>query len=350
LRKILTDALDGPRVADSEDRVAEESRADAHLFLVKILTMYQQRGDASLIVKAARDPRMPKAYLWSVIFEIAAERHPDAVAICEGLRDPLPEGFLGVAYLDFANALAIKELIVRHPFDSDIGIARLVVYLAARDPDLYGYAVSATTSIPFVNVSARETLLMSADQHPDALVRLEAAWAFAKTGSELGRRRLAQLCLNPHYSQRAVHYLEELGLGEHIPSRARAADFRAMAEMCSWLMHPNECGRPPDEITQYDTRELNWPPTGDRRRFWLFKFRYEPQVTDDQADEGIGLVGSTTFVLFGDSTVDLPPEDVYGLHCCWELQSQKDAGAPEKLEAAFGTQMLAAANPGFVRA
>ena len=61
-------------------------------------------------------------------------------------------------------------------------------------------------------------------------------------------------------------------------------------------------------------------------------------------------MGSTTFVLFGDSTVDLPPEDVYGLHCCWELQSQKDAGAPEKLEAAFGTQMLAAANPGFVRA
>jgi hypothetical protein len=29
LRRILTDALDGPRVADSEDRVAEESRADA---------------------------------------------------------------------------------------------------------------------------------------------------------------------------------------------------------------------------------------------------------------------------------------------------------------------------------
>ena len=75
--------------------------------------MYQQRGDASLIVTAARDPRMPRGYLWSVIFEIAAERHPDAVAICEGLKDPLPEG----------------------------------------------------------NVTARETLLMSADQHPDALVR-----------------------------------------------------------------------------------------------------------------------------------------------------------------------------------
>ena len=121
LRKVLTDALDGPRAADTEDRAAEE-RERTHLFLVKILAMYQQPGDASFIVKAARDPRISKGYLWSVVFEIVAERHPDAVAICEGLRDPLPDGFLGVAYLDFANALAIKQLITRHPFDSEHGL------------------------------------------------------------------------------------------------------------------------------------------------------------------------------------------------------------------------------------
>jgi hypothetical protein len=118
-------------------------------------------------------PGVPKGYLWSVIFGIVAEQHPDAVAICEGHREPLPEGFLGVAYLDFANALAVKQLITHHPFDSNVGIARLVAYLAARDPKLYSYAVSATASIPFVNASARETLMVSADQHSDALVRLE---------------------------------------------------------------------------------------------------------------------------------------------------------------------------------
>jgi hypothetical protein len=348
LRKILSDGLNGAQVADSEDRAAEEGRrAETHLFLVKILAMYQQPGDARLIVEAARDPSMPKGYLWSVIFGIVAERHPEAIAICEGLREPLPEGFLGVAYLDFANALAIKRLITCHPFDSNVGIARLVAYLASRDPELYSYAVSATASIPFVNASARETLMACADQHPDSLVRLEGAWALAKTGSEFGRQRLAQLSLNPRYAERAVVYLEELGLGAHIPSRARAPDFQAIAKMCSWLMHPNEFGRPPDEIMEYDTRELNWPPTGDRRRFWLFKYRYEPQGADGQAGEGIGLVGSTTFALFGEATPDLAPEDIYGLHCCWELQMQNDTRAPEKRNAAIGRQMLAEANPGF---
>ena len=94
----------------------------------------------------------------------------------------------------------LKQLITRHPFDSDVGIARLVAYLGDRDPELYSYAVSATASIPFVNTSARETLMVSADQHPDALVRLEAAWALTRTGSEFGRQRLARLCLDPRYS------------------------------------------------------------------------------------------------------------------------------------------------------
>jgi hypothetical protein len=91
-------------------------------------------------------------------------------------------------------------------------------------------------------------------------------------------------------------------------------------------MHPNEFGRPPDQITEYDTRDLYWPPTGDRRRFWLFKYRYQPQGADGQAHEGIGLVGSTTFALFGEATADLAPEDVYGLHCCWEHPTGTNCG------------------------
>src|SRR5262249_19513792 len=59
----------------------------------------------------------------------------------------------------------------------------------------YSYAVSATASIPFVNASARETLMVSADQHPDALVRLEAAWALTRTGSETPRAAVPQSAL-----------------------------------------------------------------------------------------------------------------------------------------------------------
>jgi hypothetical protein len=36
------------------------------------------------------------------------------------------------------------------------------------------------------------------------------------------------------------------------------------------------------------------------------------------------MVGAATFALFGEATADLPPEDIYGLHCCWELGSAQD--------------------------
>jgi hypothetical protein len=119
-----------------------------------------------------------------------------------------------------------------------------------------------------------------------------------------------------------------------------------MAQMCNWLMHPMEFGAAPDEITQYDTRVLDWPPTNDRRRLWLFRYRYAPRDGADAA-EGIGLVGSVTFALFGEVTAGLPAEDVYALHCCWELQTNGDPRAPEQRTAAAGRKILAEANPGF---
>jgi hypothetical protein len=75
------------------------------------------------------------------------------------------------------------------------------------------------------------------------------------------------------------------------------------------------------------------------RRLWLFKYRYEPQE-DDPPREGIGLAGSTTFSLFPQTKVDLSPEDVYGLHCCWELEIQEDDRAPKKGSAMIGRKIL----------
>ncbi len=348
LRRILRDALNRPPET-GEDDWAVTQRREADLFVVKILALYCQRDDGARIVEAARDPRLSNGYLWSTIFGIVAEQHPDAIEISERLKNPLPDGYAGLAYLDFANALACNGTISQHPFDSDAGIARLCGYLGDRNPESYGDAVSAAAGIPFVNAAARDMLLGKADHHPDSLVRLEAAWAYAKTGSEFGRQRLAQLCLNPRLAERAIRYLEELGLDAHIPAKARDPDFRAMAQMCSWLMHPNEFGRPPDQITQYDTRELNWPPSRERCRLWLFKYRYEPRDDGAGAQEGVGLVGPVTFAL-RDATADLAPEDVYGLHCCRELRWSGDPRAPETCTAAAGRNIIAEINPGFARA
>jgi hypothetical protein len=339
LRRILTDAFH--RESD-EDKGARDRRS-ALLFVVKVLAAYQQRGDAKMIVQAARDVRLADGYLWPTIFGMIAERHPEAVEICDGLSDPLPVGDLVMPYLDFANRLARERRISPHPFATDAGIERLSGFLADGDGDDRGSAISAASSIPFLPDEAREALLAKADAHPQPLVRLEAAWAMARVGSLTGHRNLVAFCRNPRFSSRATTYLEELGLAKLIPPETQRPDFRAMSQMSDWLAHPAEYGRPPDEITQYDTRELYWPPTQRRERLWLFKYRYEPDVDEDLRD-GIGLVGPITFSL-STTTPDLSPEDVYGLHCSWELRR----GAREMPSAADGRNLIAGLNPGFPR-
>jgi hypothetical protein len=176
---------------------------------------------------------------------------------------------------------------------------------------------------------------------------MEAAAARARTGSGLGAQRLGELCLDPRFADSAIEHLQELGLAAHIPAKARDPGFRAMAEMCTWLSDPNEYGRPPDEITEYDRRVLDWPPTGDRRQLWIFKYRYEPDADRDEAELDVGLVGSITFSLFFVTSADMRPKEIYALHCCWELQTVGAPGTPKEISAAYGRKMLAAANPGF---
>lgn len=150
--------------------------------------------------------------------------------------------------------------------------------------------------------------------------------------------------MDPSQSAVAVAYLRELGRSDLIPAVATEPDFAACAEMCGWLTHPMEFGKPPTEIVLFDTRELHWPPTRDRRRVWLFRYRYE---REGEVDEGLGMVGSVTFALFGETTVDKSAEEVYGLHCAWELQNNKDERAPEDRSAWAGMEILARDNAGF---
>jgi hypothetical protein len=147
------------------------------------------------------------------------------------------------------------------------------------------------------------------------------------------------------YSGIACDYLHELDRADAIPQLALEPEFRARAEMCAWLMHPLEFGSPPDHIELYDTREIFWPPTNDRRRVWLFKYTYTAWGPEGEDDIGIGMVGSTTFALFSETTPIMTPEDVYALHCCWELQGNEDPRAPPERTAEAGRRILTEYNP-----
>jgi hypothetical protein len=214
--------------------------------------------------------------------------------------------------------------------------------LRSSNNDDFSYAHSSAASLPFISEPSRGQLLALAMDHPDSNVQMEAAWASARIGSESGMKFLVRLCLDRNFSTTARTYLEELGRDDLIPDAANEPAFRAMAEMCDWLSHPQEFGRPPDEIELYDNRELFWPPTNDVRQLWLFKYRFIADSPSESDDCGLGLFGSTTFSLFDETNPDMSPEDAYALHCCWELEINDDPRAPEERTIAAGRAILEA--------
>jgi hypothetical protein len=335
LRSVVRDGLQGKQVNDMDV-----------MLILKILAMYRQREDIELIAEAARKPIDDDNFMWSIIFGQFDAEHPFSQQIVDTLRDPLPTGFILIAYLDMANRLAIAGDLKSHPFDTETGRKHLETWLRDTNEETFSYARSATAALPFIAQPSRDTLLQITEEHPDVAVRLEAAWARAKSGDPAGLSRLSELCLDPSYSHTAQQYLEELDQSDKIPDKAKQPDFRALAEMANWLAHPNEFGRPPDKIELYDTRDLYWPPTKDKRRVWLAKYTFSDEK-GGEPERGVGMVGSVTFALFGEATIDLSPEDIYGLYCCWEMQWKKDTRAPKERSAEAGRTILGRHNPGF---
>lgn len=307
-------------------------------FVCKMFALYAYESGVRRVAAAVR--RFEDEGLWEVVFGLfGEENHPHGPALVEALRDPLPDSIAGAVLLDLANTLSRQKRLDRHPYDTHAGRQRLERWLRDSDPELFNYAHSAAAALPFLAPEARNSLAALAMDHPDAGVQMEAAWASAYRGGTAGLTFLARMCEDPRHSLTARRYLDELGHGERVPAKAREANFEAMAQMCNWLAHPNEFGEPPTDITLHDTRELNWPPTDDRRRVWLFKYTYAGR--NDGADEvGLGMVGSITFALFGETTPDMSPEDAYGVHCCWELEVNDDPRAPKKRSAKAGRKLL----------
>jgi hypothetical protein len=318
----------GPRKGYDRD-------ANDLLFALKIFAMY--RGEESLqrIIDAARIPLDADDPMWSVILSALVEFHLEAATrVAAALREQLPPGFLAKALLDMANTLAREHGVAFHPFDSTQGRELLRAFLTDKDPEHFSYAHSATASLPFLPDSGE--FLALAQEHPDVVVRMEAAWAAAWRGDALALARLQEWSKDPKTRGRAVIYLKELGSQPAPVKEEERPLLDAMTEMSQWLEHPMEFGRAPDHLELYDHRRLFWPPTNDERDVWLFRYRYE----GDTPEEGVGMVGSVTFALFGEATAALPPEDIYALHCVWELQQKGDKRAPKERTAQAGRKLL----------
>ncbi|MEO0474837.1 MAG: hypothetical protein AAF085_02540 [Planctomycetota bacterium] len=313
------------------------------MFMLKQLANFPSPGSTGRLTHAAHHPKLEDEYLWEVICSMFS--HPDnpkGLEMALRVADPLPNKFASIAILDCMNAIAIDRGLDSHPFDSEEGTSRLKAWLSNRGEETFSYAVSATATLPFLTRPERSELFELAYQHTYKDVQLEASWAAAKIGEVSGIERLVDMSKNPHLSSKAVNYLTELGFEEAVPGEVREAGFMAMAEMSQWLQHPMELGRVPDTLELYDHRTLFWPPENRELPLWLFKYSYKDDDPNEPDDVGIGMVGSITFALFGEATAALSPEEVYGLHCCWELQNQNHADAPEERDGKVGWAMIQA--------
>jgi hypothetical protein len=317
---------------------------DIVLFAAKILALYGDPEDVPLLVSLARDPACENAYLWEIVLsEVATAGNEAAVRVAEGLRQPLPGRFCRVAFLDFSNKIALAGTLAGHPFSSAEGIAFLKECLSEPDESKWSYAVSATAALPFLQCDSVAELVAIARAHPSLEVQIEAAWADARMGQDAGVERLALLAGDPRSAHRAIRYLDELGRADRIPGQALTPEAQALAEMAHWLSHPSELGRPPAEVSVADAREIFWPPTDDTRKLYVIRYTYPAE--GGKLAASYGLVGSTTWSMMSEDVSD--PQDVYALHCCWELQMKGDARAPAERSAAAGRRILAERNPEF---
>lgn len=317
------------------------------IFLLKIFVIYGYEPGMQRIVSALRQPLDHNLFVWGVLFETVHDEHPDRQFICDQLRDPLPTGFAGVAYLDMVNNMAERGEARPHPFDTPQGIELLRQWASSDSAEEASYAQSVAHAIPFLTRPERADLLAILDRHDDRLVQVDAAYAAAKLGDPaLGDAaalsKLAALTEDASVSYFACQYLRQLKREDLIHETARNPHFQAVAEMCAWLSQPDAYGEIPDEIEIFDHRVANWPPTHDERPLWLMKFTYaaDPSDPDDYPETGIGLVGSETQVLFDETTPDQSPEEIYALHCCWELEQNGDERAPEIHTAEAGIKIL----------
>jgi len=324
-------------------RRGEESQETA-LILLRLLIAFGGPAEGERLARAARLPLLPDHPEWEEVFAEFTESHPAWSVVSAALADPLPPGFIAVAFLDTLNDLAVAGQLDRHPFASEEGCRRLEGWLRHSHPELYSYALSATTALPFVGRRDRERLLPLARRHPDEEVRLEAAWVAAATGDESGVRDLAGWALDIRRSRQACQYLHELQREDAIPESAKSPDFEAVAALTAWLALPEQFGVYPDRVEIIDRRELFWPPAGERIELRLLHYSLE---VDGYIEEGVGIVGEMTFALIDRSTVQLPLEDIYGLYCAWEMAYNNSPDAPEDWSPEAGRAILARHNPGF---
>ncbi len=341
------------------DALIEDAAEDAELFHalmqgVAAMALFEMQEGVSRMLRASQIEDQWGNLGWHAVYVnvVPKKKHAWVGALVEGLKADIPGGMIGILFLDLCSLQASVKQLREHPFNSRLGVQRMTSWLKQENGAQVSFAESVCLSLHFLSESDRAQLLKIADESPEPHVRIAAAKARIDLDDESGFETLREIGNDPRYALGIIRYLmENQAPIERFPERLTAPGFKsflAKAELCEWLAHPNEFGRPPQKIRKMDSRKIYWPPSDEMRRVYLFRYEYPPRDGKKKPTIGVGMVGgATTFSLFGEVTEDMEPEEMYALHCAWELEFMQDKRAPKKRTVRAGLRILGDYNEGF---
>lgn len=277
----------------------------------------------TLMLDGMRSDVMSDSDSWGLILGKFSEADPRYGELLQLCRTELPKGKVAIEIAAAANQRLLENDNFVHPLDCEAGLDRIKEWLDEKLPeDLkeYGAPTVATVSLAFIKSSKWRELLDLASRHSDWSVRAEAGWVGGLRDEAAGVNLLVEMAGDVRYSDKAVRYLEELGLQGKVPEEVKQPDFAARAEMAGWLGHPNELGRPPDEVMIIDKRKMKWPLEEEAVEVYLLRYIVK-DVGESKSETGVGMVGPMTFCHFDLKMVERPFEDVYGIHVYRELEA-----------------------------
>jgi hypothetical protein len=311
LHFMVQDGLHGDHYVPDEDM----------LFILKVMAAYQYAPAVRHTVYALRKRIAPHHYLWPVIIAHYAETgHPNALALIEEMREPLPSGSPGVALLRLANVLADRGELPDHPFASDEGRQLLKRWITDTDPFQWHDASEATIALAFLNPSARDTLLSLNKRHPDPRVRLDGIGITSIDQPDLAMKPLLDHAKDPRYSKRACRHLRRLGQAAAIPDTVKDPGFQALVRLSRTLEAMERFASPPDLLQVIHAQECHWPPLHGPSACWLCRFIYRGS-SPNRKIKGMALVTTSATVYLDEPINHLDQDDLYAFFCAYESDS-----------------------------
>jgi len=336
LRWFVTDALAG-KPHQPQDLIKA----------LEVLACYRQKEDVSLIYKAILQPLHPQDPSWIGVLNPFRDQHPFLKSFVQALAKRPPSGQAGLAFLKLCDHITTTYQLLPHAFNSPAGMEKLKSYLSPQSNRPLEFAAAAVQSTTLLEPSNREVLLNLADRHPNPTVAFLAKATRAALGDPHQAQALIDRCKDVFYSYETQLKLQEIGMEALIPQEAKQPEFLALAKTAYWLITESPLHHAPSRLQLLDSRELFWLPRHRQIRMFAVKYEYDTPVGEQGIRDGIALVGEITHSLIGETNAQMELADVYGLHCCWELETLHDPLAPRHRTAKMGRNLLRKHNPNF---